>query len=314
MHNTHDRMTIKLKDIDLIFVSYDEPGKEVFCKQAEKIWPGTVRRIDGVKGIHSAYSAANEIATTEWFLIVDGDTWIWDTIDFDALSLPAQLVGCVYSFGSINEVNRLCYGNGGPKLWKKDLITTGTTHEKTNDGVSVDFFTTFKYYQVDSVFSTTVINQTPIQAVRAGYRECAKFLSQNGKNITNWKSAISTIAASNLSRVHVWGSTGADVNNGLWAMYGARRGIVDFWATDNENDSLPFKKENPDRYLILNDYQQLTEYLTEMTYRDQDPYIGCNRLGKILDEQLDFYIPLHDEKMSKWVKTIYQNPSRNGFI
>ena len=125
-----ETMEIKISDIDLIFVSYEEPGRDIFYDQAKKMWTGSVKHVDGIKGIHNAYSKADEIASTEWFMIVDGDTWLWDTMSMDRFFLPKQETPCVYSFGSINEVNRLCYGNWGPKLWKKGLISTGKTHSR----------------------------------------------------------------------------------------------------------------------------------------------------------------------------------------
>lgn len=310
-----DEMILNLKDIDLVFVSYDEPGKDAFYEQAKKVWPGNVKRVDGVDGIHNAYLKADDIADTEWFMIVDGDTWLWDTMPFVELSLPAQSIDCVYSFGSMNKINGLCYGNGGPKLWKKGLICTKNTHDAATDDVSVDFFTTFKYYQINTVFSTTVINQVPLQAVRAGYRECVKFVSNNGKIKNNWKSAMAAIAAPNLSRVHVWCSTGGDVENGYWGIYGARLAIVDFW-TLHRTKYLPeyIKYDGTSRYNILNKYQELSSYLLNMINYERCPIAGSQNLGRLLKKHLDFYSPLHDENMSKWMKTVYQNPARNGFI
>jgi hypothetical protein len=307
--------TFVLKDIDLIFVSYDEPGKDAFYEQAKKVWPGNVKRVDGVNGIHNAYSKADEIASTEWFMIVDGDTWLWDTMPSDEIILPLQSIPCIYSFGSVNKINGLCYGNGGPKLWKKGLISTEKTHGSVQTGVSVDFFTTFKYFQINMAFSTTVINQTPLQAVRAGYRECVKFISNNGKISNNWKLAMQTIAASNLSRVHVWCSTGADVEYGYWGIYGARLAIADFWTKYKTEHTPAYIKDNNNiRYLFLNDYQELSSYLLKMINHVECPIVGSRALGRILKKNLDFYTPLHNEDISKWVKTIYQNPARNGFI
>ena len=312
----HETMVLDLKDIDLVFVSYDELGKDAFYDQARKVWPGNVKRVDGVQGIHNAYRSADELAETEWFLIVDGDTWIWDNLSFDSFTLPAQSIPCVYSFGSINKVNELCYGNGGPKLWKKGLIATRNTHDVVNGTISVDFFTTFRYYQINQTFSTTVINQCPLQAARAGYRESVKFMSNNGKIMDDWSLAIRSVANSNLSRVHIWCSTGADVEYGLWAVYGSRLGLVDYWTARNLRNSPRYlKMKSSLRYQLLNDYQTLSAYLESMIERHADDCeAACRALGDMLVEDVGFWTPLHDVNTSKWVKNIYQNPARSGFI
>lgn len=309
-------MTIDLKDIDLLFVSYDELGKDAFYDQARKVWPGSVKRVDGVHGIHNAYKAADRLAETDWFLIVDGDTWIWDNLGFESFSLPAHTAPCVYSFGSINKINDLCYGNGGPKLWKKGLIGTRNTHDVVNGSISVDFFTTFKYYQINQTFSTTVVNQCPLQAARAGYREAVKFMSNNGKILNDWQLAMRSVANSNLSRVHIWSSTGIDVEHGIWAIYGARLGLVDYWTKTTQAHAPEYlHKQSSVRYQLLNDYQALSSYLTRMIDMDCDDCISAvHELGRVLHDDLGFWTPLHDANTSKWVKNIYQNPTRNGFI
>lgn len=100
---------------------------------------------------------------------------------------------------------------------------------------------------------------------------------------------------------------GADADNGLWAIYGAREGLYKTMCTDwdfvNVRD---FKYLNN---LWKTEYSKITE--------DMLPYeiIG---LGETLMHELDIPIssnPL-DAQQSKFFKTIYQNPMRmsNNFL
>ncbi len=71
--------------------------------------------------------------------------------------------------------------------------------------------------------SITYPNGSPRQAFRAGFREGVKMsLNQGGKvDPDNFKKII---WSGNYKRLITWCSVGADVDNGLWAMYGTRLG------------------------------------------------------------------------------------------
>jgi len=72
-------------------------------------------------------------------------------------------------------------------------------------------------------YSVTYPNGSPRQAFRAGFREGVKMsLSQGGKvDPDNFKQSIWW---GNYKRLITWASVGADVENGLWAIYGTRLG------------------------------------------------------------------------------------------
>ena len=67
--------------LDVVFISYDEPNRE-------KHWASLLaqnpfaKRVDGITGFDAAHKAAANIAETDRFITIDGDT----TVDFHAMS------------------------------------------------------------------------------------------------------------------------------------------------------------------------------------------------------------------------------------
>ena len=63
---------VDIIDLDVIYLSYDEPQKEDFWIQIKNLVPWA-KRVDGVKGSDSAHKAAAELSNTERFILIDGD-------------------------------------------------------------------------------------------------------------------------------------------------------------------------------------------------------------------------------------------------
>jgi hypothetical protein len=102
----------------------------------------------------------------------------------------------------------------------------------------------------------------------------------------------------------VWLMAGADVENGLWAIYGAREGLYMTMCTDWD-------------YVQVRDFEYLNEYWnkTVSVYINDDNLLeSIQRLGNSLIDELEIPIaenPL-DAQQSKFFKAVYQNPSRNS--
>jgi hypothetical protein len=195
------------------------------------------------------------------------------------------------------------YGNGGLKCWPKEYVLNMRTHENAdpdNVHAQVDFCWDLQYIQQNSCYSTVYNNGSAHQAWRAGFREGVKMALDRGIKPTkeeflkgHWK---------NLHRLWIWLMVGADVENGLWAIYGARKGLFLTMCTDWD-----FVQVRDLEY--LNDYWRKTiETVSEENLMDE-----IHKLGGLLKYHLDLPIaenPL-DVEQSKFFKTVYQNPSRN---
>ena len=295
----------KVIDYDIIYLSYDEPNAEKnYADLLTKVpW---AKRVHGVEGSDAAHKACANLSETSRFITVDGDNtvhpkFLEQEIDFDE---HTDLENCVISWCGKNVINGLLYGNGGLKCWPKEFVLNMKTHENAdpdNPHAQVDFCWDLKYIQQNSCYSDVWNNYTPQQAWRAGFREGVKMALDRGVKPTkqeflngHWK---------NLHRLWIWLMVGADVENGNWAIYGAREGLYKTMCTDWD-------------YVNVRDFEYLND-IWKKNYsgitEDKLPY-EIMGLGETLKHELDIPIatdPL-DPEQSAFFKTVYQNPSRNS--
>ena len=126
-----------------------------------------------------------------------------------------------------NEINGLMYGNGGLSSWTRDFIYNMKTHEHSDgsDDTAVEFCFDPLYWAMHDCYSTTYPNATPSQAWRAGFREGVKMCLDRGSkpSLTDFKQKAHN---RNLDNLAIWHNVGRDVDNGIWAMAGARQGTA----------------------------------------------------------------------------------------
>jgi|SRR5210317_243197 hypothetical protein len=294
----------KVLDYDIIYLSYDEPNAEKnYADLCSKVpW---AKRVHGVKGSDEAHKACARLSETDRFITVDGDNiirqdFLNQTIDFDE---NEDLSNCVISWAGSNNINGLIYGNGGLKCWPVNYVLNMRTHENAdpnNPHAQVDFCWDVRYIQMEGVYCDVHNNSTPHQAWRAGFREGVKMALDRGVRVSkedfhnnHWK---------NLHRLYIWLMVGADAENGMWAIYGAREGLYKTMCTDWD-------------YVNVRDFEYLNNYWdTEVTTKVTEEELPekIEDLGDILIEELD--IPIAREPLSsaqsKFFKEIYQNPMR----
>ena len=291
----------KVTDYDIIYLSYDEPNAEKnYADLCSKIpW---AKRVHGVEGSDAAHKACAELSETDRFITVDGDNivnqkFINQEIDFDE---HQDLQNSVISWAGYNVVNGLMYGNGGLKCWPKQFVLNMRTHENAdpdNQHAQVDFCWDIDYIQMNSCFSHVYNNYTAQQAWRAGFDRGLRVTKEEFAQL-HWK---------NLHRLYIWLTVGADVENGMWAIYGAREGLYKTMATDWD-------------FINVRDFKYLNNYWDEVsTYVHNDNLLELTReLGSKLLNELDVPIPVDpfSPEQSKFFKTVYQNPGRmtNAFI
>jgi hypothetical protein len=293
----------RVLDYDIIYLSYDEPNAEQnytdLCKKIP--W---AKRVHGVEGSDSAHKACANLSETDRFVTVDGDNrirehFLTQEIDFEE---HVELENKVISWCGHNVINGLMYGNGGVKCWPKEFVLNMKTHENAdvnNLHAQVDFCWDLEYIQMNSCFSDVYNNSTPHQAWRAGFREGVKMALDQGvkpslekfKN-NHWK---------NLHRLYIWLMVGADVENGEWAILGAREGLYKTMCTDWDYVNVrDFKYLNN---LWANDYKNMTH-----TQIQTQIHLTGTQILKHLE------IPICRQHLnsdqSKFFKSVYQNPAR----
>ena len=214
---------VRVSDLDFVYISYKEPNKEEnWADLLSKVpW---AKRVDGVKGFDSAHKAAAEKAETDFFISVDGDNIIDESFLLETLDWTKTNPKAVHRWRAANNVNGLVYGNGGLVGWQKETCLQMKTHENAVDEkAQIDFCWTVPHENLHNCYSITVINATPQQAYTAGYREGVKMSLDQGLPVkpVGFKKLI---YSANLRVLTTWMSVGADVENGQYAMLGARMG------------------------------------------------------------------------------------------
>jgi len=290
---------IRIVEQDIIFLSYDEPNAEKnYADLCQKIpW---AKRVHGVKGSDAAHKACADLSDTEYFITVDGDNQVKPEflnveVDVEKLGLTADYV---FSWCGKIHVNGLMYGNGGLKLWNKKFVNNMKTHEASNGTDSrslVEFCFDDLYYQFNENYSTSYTNASPFQAFRAGFREGVKMSLNQGEPVKD----IRSVWWQNLERLLIWCSVGADVENGLWSVYGAREGCFLTNCTDWD-------------YTQVRDFEYLTEQWDNhySKIQNNDLISHIQEAGNILATDLGLEIALLDEDSSRFFKKVYHNTPR----
>ena len=216
-------MKIRVTDLDFVFISFREPNREENWANLKNKVPWA-KRVDGVVGFDSAHKAAAELAETDFFISVDGDNVIYPKFLLETLDTTKTNPAAVHRWRARNSVNGLIYGNGGIVGWPRKTCFEMKTHENADSTENeIDFCWGVTHENLHNVYSDTVINHSPEQAFVAGFREGVKMSLDRGTVIPSAEFA-ENIYPPNLRVLTTWMSVGADVENGLYALLGARMG------------------------------------------------------------------------------------------
>jgi hypothetical protein len=286
---------IDVADLDCIYLTYDEPNKESNWIKIQNMVPWA-KRVDGIKGSDAAHKAAADASDTDRFILIDGDN-IPDAEFFNLqLTLDKSNSDCVFRWRARNIINGLMYGNGGMSSWTKEFVYNMRTHEAT-DGTAendVEFCFYPNYWAMNDCYSTTYPNATPLQAWRAGFREGVKMSLDRGAKIS-LEDFESRVHSRNYDHLCIWQTVGADVDNGFWAIYGARLGT----------------------YMIMLegwDHKQVQDFDTlAMLWRnfEQDGAEQCRSVGNALRIRLGLPIVDMDAEESRFFKHHYKSQYKN---
>ena len=277
----------RVSDLDFVYISYAEPNKEQNWADLKSKVPWA-KRVDGVKGFDSAHKAAAEKAETDFFISVDGDNILDEKFLLETLDFTKTNPKAVHRWRAKNNINGLVYGNGGLVGWAKETCLTMKTHENADSAENqIDFCWGVPHENLHNCYSTTVINTTAQQAFIAGYREGVKMSTEKGKPILaeNFRS----IWRSNLNILTTWCTIGADVDNGKYAMLGARMGC--FYTAIEWNDI--FK---------IRDLDDMQKYSESVLPENIDAELTM--FGNSLRQQLDLPIAEYDEADSKFYRFV----------
>jgi hypothetical protein len=281
-------------NMDVFYISYDEPNAEVNWQRVQALVPRAVR-MHGIKGFEAAHKACAQASTTERFLTIDGDNWLLES-GLDATLDDTGMPDVVFSFKSRNAINALEYGNGGLKCWRSAVLLNSSTHESNG---TTDFCWSLRYYQWDTLGSITVNNASSYQAWRAGYREGVKMSYIQGRPMQDPRRDLGSIWYTNRSKLLTWMSVGSDALNGNWAMLGARQGFCDLYL------------QNIDHSLI-NDYDWFSARWQSVGRGDVQEQL--TQWQALMLQEFNMHVPTLCAEDSQWFKGVYLNPLRHGLM
>lgn len=307
--------THAITEFDIFYLSYDEPQKEEYWAKLQDVAPWA-KRVDGVKGFDSAHKECAKQSETDRFITVDGDNLVYPEFFDLCINIPDKLRDASLSWGGKNIINGLCYGNGGLKLWTRKFVLDMRTHENAKtEGEKLDFCWDDKYVQLNNVYSDTCPNGSPFQAFRAGFREGVKMTLDRGNKAGDGKIS-KYMHIKNFNRLLIWASIGADVENGLWSIYGARLGI--YMANIEKQFDIA----------QISDYDWFKQYYYEEIAPSFEGKKNqkCSRTGQVWDDELiiakssELLVPLKRDlgmniadmnaQQSAFFKTVYEPPKR----
>ena len=180
------------------------------------------------------------------------------------------------------------YGNGGIVGWDKLTCQSMKTHENAETTENqVDFCWGVPHENLHNCYSTTVINSTKQQAFTAGYREGVKMCLDRGRPLARaiFKEKIWPV---NLRILSTWMSVGADVENGKYAMMGARVGCYQTVIVGDD-------------YVSVRHLDKMEEmYLNFIEHNDVETELYA--YGESLRQQLDMPVADYGEDDSRFFK------------
>jgi hypothetical protein len=289
-----------IADLDLIYLSYDEPLKEEFWAKIKNMAPWA-RRVDGVKGSDAAHKAAAAASTTERFVLIDGDN-LPDPQFFNlTLQYPTeQHEQAVFRWRARNHINGLMYGNGGISSWTKTYVRDMRTHElaQGSETHTVDFCLDYKnslYWAMHDCYSTTYPNGSAFQAWRAGFREGVKMVLNQGRRptVADFKEQVNR---RNMDNLTIWHNVGVDVEHGYWAIAGARQGTYMTVLTNWDHNQVQW-------------FDNLAELWC--TVESSDPRLLAGQVGIELHEQLGLPVAILPAEQSAFFKRHYRSDWHN---
>ncbi|MFD8481833.1 hypothetical protein [Kitasatospora sp. NPDC059673] len=193
---------------DAVQLSYDEPLADFLHTRLTGVLGGNVKRLHGVRGMRRAYRLTAELVDTDQFFLADGDFAI--DPEFPTATVEPLTDGVsMRVWQAVNPVNGLTYGYGGLKL-----IRTSALREMAQ---AVDVLAALparvEFSRVTA--GTTLFNQTPFHAWKAGFRECAMLARGSEYGMTG---------ASARERIDAWAAS-TDGDFADFAAAGARDGL-----------------------------------------------------------------------------------------
>ena len=229
---------------------------------------------------------------------MDGDNIIDESFLLETLDWTKTNNKAVHRWRARNNINGLVYGNGGLVGWDKQTCLGMKTHENAEtEENQIDFCWGVPHENLHNCYSTTVINASPQQAFVAGYREGVKMSTEKGKPI-GAKNYSRSIWPTNLKILSTWCTIGTDMENGKWAMLGARMGCY-YTVVEPNNE-----------FFKIRDLDEVGKHFTSVRHYALDEELEL--YGNSIRQRLDIPIAEYSEDDSKFYRFVMPQHINKG--
>lgn len=198
-------------DFDVVFLSYKERNANDNYDLLRSLIPYAIR-LHGIQGLCNALKMTADIARTDWYFLVDGDSQVNLSLKEKVNGLDLTLLDKhVYVWQTKNAVNDLVYGFGGVKLVHRDAfnyLDPDAIDPLSGCGECVIF--------LEEVLSVTAFNSSPFDAWKAGFRECCSLIHSSWFRLDE---------AAIQEKINIWMTKGEERPFGIWAILGAKDGV-----------------------------------------------------------------------------------------
>ena len=193
-----------------VFVGADEPQADAHWRAVAAAFPHAVR----VQGLRLSRDTLRRVAALidgDRFMVVRGDTLIdpalaEHVVEADLFEAPVTLAWPVR-----NAVNGLCYANGAIRCcWRPALLASASGRAPPE-------------IVLPRALGTIRPHGSPPQAFAAAFRESVAQGLVRGR-APGPPQLAGRLPAASVRRLLAWTTIGADQDNGLWCLYGARLG------------------------------------------------------------------------------------------
>jgi hypothetical protein len=201
-YRNDDRAIIKLRPLDIIFLSNGETGEQERYNRLCQAAGREVRWVRGIDGRENAIRHAAEISNTSYFILFPAKIWASDTFDYN-FQPNRSYEPKHYIFYSTNPLNGLEYGHQAAVCYNRNLVLD--THEYGLD------FTMSKLHDIVPIScGIAQYNSDITMTWRTAFREVIKLRADGSEE--------------SLERLRVW-LTYARGQHAEWSIIGAQDGI-----------------------------------------------------------------------------------------
>jgi len=304
------------REYDIFYICYDEPNRKRNWQQIQAVLP-KARKVEGVTGFDRALKTCARQSQTAHFFVIDGDNQMIVSRFKNPVWIAEPQDTWVLSWSAFNPLNGLRYGNGGVKLWPRDVALQMRTHENASSGDDpTDYCFVVDYYLIDDFISETQVTSTPQQAFRAGLREGVKMSLDWGRQADLSRETFQKLGPQNRLRLQTWCNVGADQPNGYWAILGARLGLK-----LNAIDKFDYRQINSLDWIDQLFQQEVVDRFYTPGLSSEEGFVvtheviaHIDQLGELLQGHLGLELRLMSPDESRQFKRSFQNPKREGLL